>query len=307
MKLSFYFSLQFLAFKRKVHAIGFPPIVAYMGITLIVVVCSILILDKFHFAGWIYASLCLLLIGKLSAKARNRFLKLQFPPSSYYRLRVLENMLASIFPLVMLGIFQQVLPAIFLVVGAWGLAFMRFDPGIPLNFPTPFFKHPFEFIVGFRRYVWLILAGYFLAYQGVRVENFSLIVIAYFFLILSIPSFLSTVEKPFHVWIYHKNVKAFLLYKLWIGFLYSSFLSLPLGIVATLSFSDQLLTLFLLQIMIYLNVGSVILLKYGRFPRQADVFLSIMAGLGMIFPPFLLFIYLYFGPKAYKNLSQLLT
>ncbi|MEM8897660.1 MAG: hypothetical protein AAGC85_06125 [Bacteroidota bacterium] len=307
MKLTFYLSLQFLVLRRKVQSIGFSPIVAYVGITLIAVICSILILDKFHFAGWIYACLSLFLIGKLSSKARNSFLKLQFPSSSYYVLRVVENMLAAIFPLVMLGLFYQVFPAVFLLIGMIGLAFIRFDSGISLNFPTPFFKHPYEFIVGFRQYIWLILASYFLAYQGVRVENFTLIVIAYFFLILSIPNFLSEIEKPFHVWIYDKNPRAFLLYKLWIGLIYSSFLSLPLGLVTTLSFTDQLLTLFCLQMIIYLNLASVILVKYARFPQKADVFFSIMVGLGMAFPPFLLFIYFYFGPKAFKNLSQLLT
>ncbi|MEL6194093.1 MAG: hypothetical protein AAFR66_18680 [Bacteroidota bacterium] len=307
MNLTFYFSLQFLALRRKVQPIGFPPVTAYLGISLIAVVCSILILDKFPFAGWIYASLSLFLIGKLSGKSRNSFLKLQFPSASYYLLRVVENMLAGIFPFMMLGLFQQALPAVFLFTGAMGLVFLRFDPGISLNFPTPFFKHPFEFIVGFRQYIWLILGSYFLTYQGVRVENFTLIVVGYIFLVISLPSFLSIVEKHFHVWIYDKNPRALLLYKMWIGILYSSLLSLPVGTVAILYFPNQQLTLFFLQTMIYLNVGSVIIVKYARFPQKADVFFSIMVGLGMAFPPFLLFIYFYFGPKAYKNLSQLLA
>jgi hypothetical protein len=176
-----------------------------------------------------------------------------------------------------------------------------------LNFtiPTPFYKFPFEFTVGFRKTYLLVLLAYLLVMIAIGVSNFNLGMFAIITLYAVSLTYYTLPEAYYYVWIFTGTEKRFLWYKIKIALFYSLLLCLPAVLLLILSFPDQLLYLGGVMVFGSLVLIAALLGKYTVYPSE----INIPQGLGMafciFFPPALLIILPVFYLKSIKQLKPL--
>ncbi|MEI7587749.1 ABC transporter permease, partial [Runella sp.] len=222
----FYFQLQFRIINRKLTEFGLRPVLGYILAAIAFVLVSVFLFYKTVYAQYIYAALALSFISKLSEQNRNYFLKSTFKTDTYLRVRLLENLIVAI-PFVVYLLFA----ACFMVAGVLFLAsillgFIRFEDKLNFTIPTPFYRYPFEFTIGFRKSVLLYGLACFLAYKAIDVVNFYLGAFSVGLVILLGVSHYISPENEYFVWIYAANPKSFLRKKIGTALLYSSILSI---------------------------------------------------------------------------------
>ncbi|MBK8556680.1 MAG: hypothetical protein IPL65_13330 [Lewinellaceae bacterium] len=158
--MQYYFRLQRTMLERHLTEFGLAPGLGYLLSALLFTGFSGFLFYKTIYAEYIYLLICLSYLGKLSEWERNNFLKLCFPKTAYRQIRLVENSLLAL-PFLFFLVMQTCwLSALALVLAAPGMAFLHFEKQRNFQLPTPFFRRPFEFIVGFRSSFWL----HFLAY-----------------------------------------------------------------------------------------------------------------------------------------------
>ncbi len=173
--------------------------------------------------------------------------------------------------------------------------------------PTPFGRYPFEFAVGVRQYLVVIVLLYALLLKGVQVGNGNLSAVAFGGLWVLVSGFYTTPEPLTYVWWHRHSARLFLGYKIGIAFGYSLLLTAPAMAVLLWQFGSAyawallgitgsgafLLTLLLLG-------------KYTAFPEPMGVPHFIWLALSIAFPPLLLVLWGVFYRRACANLETLL-
>jgi hypothetical protein len=199
------------------------------------------------------------------------------------------------------------LPAFLLLLMGVSLVLIPIPDSFSRVIPTPFGKQPFEFPVGFRRYLGLFLLLYFVAIMGFSVHNFSLVIFILIIIFAVSSSFYSWIEPKYYVWIYHFREKDFLLSKLRTAVQYSSILALPVLLAALVFFPDNWWISILAYLLGLVFLISILLAKYTVFPKQPGLPEALLLTAGLLFPPFLVWLIFHFFRKAKKNLKPLLS
>jgi hypothetical protein len=141
----------------------FPPLVSYLFALLIFFVFVGLSMSLFYkttFAPYLYVLISLYLTSNLSEIKRNDFLEICFGNERYRKVRILENLIVAL-PFVIFLIYkQQFYPGIFLLAFTVLLALSKFKMSYSMTIPTPFYKKPFEFTVGFRNTFFMFFIAY---------------------------------------------------------------------------------------------------------------------------------------------------
>ena len=155
--MKYYFLLQFKRLTRFIKESGINP---YLGLGLAAILfvsLSYFFFQKVEYAGYIYSVVALGIVNLLGNKMRNDFLKNCFSISAYKKIRLTENILLAT-PFFLFLIFNhQIIIAFSLLVAAAALSLLNKINQLNFVLPTPFYKHPFEFIVGFRKTYLLFL------------------------------------------------------------------------------------------------------------------------------------------------------
>lgn len=302
----FYFQLQFRIINRKLTEFGLRPVLGYMLAAIAFVLVSLFLFYKTAYAQYIYAVLALSFISKLSERNRNYFLKSTFKTDAYLRVRLLENLIVTA-PFVVYLLFT----GCFIVAGVLFLAsmllsFIRFEDRLNFTIPTPFYRYPFEFTIGFRKSVLLYALACFLAYKAIDVVNFYLGAFSVGLVFLLGVSHYIAPENEYFVWIYAANPKSFLRKKIGTALLYSSLLSIPLSIILGLYFPENLNVLIGIQGLGYLFLATTILAKYSAYPREMSVPQALVFGLCLWFPPMILVMVPLYYQQAIKRLNPYL-
>lgn len=302
----FHFKLQYKRICRIIDDFGVPPILGIPLIFVVFVLFSNLIFSKTTYAPVLYAGLALFYIFSFGSSERNTFLKTVFSKKLFQKIRITENILmATPFSIFLLSK-TEVYYSIFLILVSAFASFVNTSKKMSFVIPTPFFKHPFEFIIGFRRFFWLLPIAYSLAVISVNVGNFNLGIFSLCLLYLVIPNFYEKREPDLFVWVYTLSAKEFLKHKVKTATLYSVWLCLPIHLALWIAFPKNFYISILFQIVGFCFLTACILGKYKYFPKKTLITTSITIGVCLLFPPLFAVVIPYLHKEAITNLQRYL-
>lgn len=304
--MGFYFTLQYRRISRQLEAAGIHPVLGLLLLAVGFLGLSKYLFYKTEFAPWIFTLIALSTLLRLGSPDRNDQLRLVFGKLDYYRVRFLENSLAAL-PFVGFLLFErQFIFAIGLLPVALLLAMVKNQPALNIRLPTPFWKYPFEFIVGFRNTWWLIALSYFLCAQAIHVGNFNLGLFSLALCFLLGMSFYSKPERTYFVWIFAFDGPGFLRHKAITGLICVSILSAPVLIALYMAFPDKALVTTAVQAIGYCYLFSMVVAKYSAFPKEMNVPQGLLYGLSLWFPPMLLLVVPIFYIQSKRRLTSIL-
>ncbi|MEI6411908.1 MAG: ABC transporter permease, partial [Bacteroidota bacterium] len=99
----------------------------------------------------------------------------------------------------------------------------------------------------------------------------------------------------------------FLRKKIGTALLYSSILSIPLSIVLSVYFPENLNVLIGIQGLGYLFLATTVLAKYSAYPREMSVPQGLIFGLCLWFPPIIIVMIPLYYKQAIKRLNAYLV
>jgi hypothetical protein len=304
--MGFYFTLQYRRISRQLEAAGIHPVLGLLLFAVGFLGLSKYLFYKTAFAPWIFTLIALSTLLRLGSPDRNDQLRLVFGKLDYYRVRFLENSLAAL-PFVGFLLFErQFIFAIGLLPVALLLAMVKNQPALNIRLPTPFWKYPFEFIVGFRNTWWMIALSYFLCAQAIHVGNFNLGLFSLALCFLLGMSFYSKPERTYFVWIFAFDGPGFLRHKAITGLICVSILSAPVLIALYMAFPDKALVTTAVQAIGYCYLFSMVVAKYSAFPKEMNVPQGLLYGLSLWFPPMLLLVVPIFYIQSKRRLTSIL-
>lgn len=292
---------------RQLKAFGLPPILGYLLAMLIFVGISMYLFYKTEYAPYIYAFFAASPLSLLSETKRNDFLKNCFTQKIYQTVRFIENGLVVLPFTLFLGYRQEFLIACLSLIMALLMARFHFNNQLNYTIPTPFYKKPFEFTVGFRTSIGMFVFAYFLTFISISVGNFNLGIFALVLVFLTGFSFYVQPDSQFYVWIFSATSKAFLWEKMKIALGYSTLLALPILLSLGYYFPDNIRILLLFQLLGTIYLLTIILAKYAAFPSAINIIETLFISLSIIFPPFLLFVIPFFYKKSVRKLDRVLN
>lgn len=302
----YYFILQQRILSRKMEELGLHPVWGYFLGVLVFIGLSFYLFYKTTYAGYIYAGIGLSLVLGFGEKERNDFLKTTFPLATYQQVRAVENALLVIPFVAFLCYKAEFLLAGGLLLSALLLSLFNSASRLNLTIPTPFFRFPFEFATGFRKYWLLYLIAYFVAWKAIEVNNFNLGAGSLAFLCLLAMSHYAVPENEYYVWMYNCTPRQFLLKKTATAWLYLSLLALPLVLILSVFFWDKSWILFLVLGLGLFLIAAMILGKYSAYPREMSLPQALFFGLCVWFPPLLLIVMPLFYKRAVLRLNPYL-
>jgi len=304
--LKFYFRLQYKRLLRHIKDEGLNP---YLGIGI-----GLLLFTSFYYilfqntpyARYIYLLTFYFGVNLLGGSKRNQFLQQLYNKKEYRILRLIENGLMAIpFSVFLILNLEFTFLIILLTIGTIS-SFINNQNYFQIVIPTPFSKKPFEFIVGFRSQIPIILACYALAIVSIYVKNFNIGAFALILLFFVALSFYSKPEQKFFVWTHNLNTQKFLISKTKIAFLHSFILTLPMVILLYCFTPNQVHVLAVIGGLGFLSVLISLLGKYAFFPSEVNITTAIILGISILLPPLLLITIPMFYIKAKNNLNPLL-
>ena len=291
---------------RQITDFGLHPIVGYFLSLAAFIGLSIYLFLRTEYATYIYIPAAISFILRLSETNRNRFLKTCFTNYNYYKIRLAENTLV-VLPFMAFLVYQMsFLPAVLLLIASFGTVGFNFNSKINFTIPTPFYKKPFEFIVGFRNTYYVLIFSYFLTIMAISVRNFNLGIFSLIVVLLICLSYYSTLEARIYVWIFSLSSKKFLLHKIKAGSLFFTILSVPIIAALSIFFPDKFFIIVGFHCLGYVYLATVVLAKYSAFPHQISLPQVLLIVFSVSFPPFLLAATPYFYLQSVKRLNQIL-
>jgi hypothetical protein len=294
--------------KRKLSD-GTRPIVGYflaLFISLIFVGASVLVLSsKWNYAPHIYALASLFFTLKLSEIRRNDFLRICFGNERYRKVRILENLIVALPFVIFLVYKQHFYLTIILVVITILIALLSFKSTYNFTIPTPFYKKPFEFTVGFRNTFFLFFIAYALAIIAVTVDNFNLGGFALGLVIFTTFGYYLKPENEYYVWSYSCTPAQFLITKIRTALLFYFCLCLPVVILLSIFYFEYFGALLACTFLGFLYLTTLILAKYSDYPEEMGILQGIIFFIGL-FPPMLIVVIPLFAGQSINKLKNFL-
>ena len=294
--------------KRKLSD-GFHPIVGYLlalFILLIFVGFSMLLLcGKLTYAPYLYVFASLIFTSKLSEIRRNDFLRICFGNERYRKVRILENLIVTLPFVIFLTYKQHFYLTIILLAITILIALLNFKTTYNFTIPTPFFKEPFEFTVGFRNSFFMFFIAYGLAIIAVKVDNFNLGVFALGLVFFTTLGYYLKPENEYFVWSYSCTPVKFLFTKIKSALLLSFCLCLPVFILLCIFYFEYIGILLACTFLGFLYLTTIVLAKYSAYPEEIGIMQGIMFAIGL-FPPMLIVVIPLFASKSVNNLKDFL-
>jgi len=306
----------------------FPPIIGYLFAVLIFFVFVGLSISLFYrtiFAPYLYILVSLYLTSNLSESKRNDFLEICFGTERYRKLRIVENLIVALPFVIFLMCKQQFYPSIFLLVLTVLLALSKFKITYSITIPTPFYKKPFEFTVGFRNTFFMFFIAYGLTISAIVVDNFNLGMFALMLIFLTVSSYYLKPENEYFVWSYSLTPARFLVEKMKNAFLFTFYLCSPILILLSIfnfenldallqvtylgSYAfifENIAALLLITLIGFIFLITVILAKYSAYPYEINLAQAMMIVFCFIFPPLYILVIPFFATQSIHKLKRFL-
>ena len=301
-----YFRLLYKRLIRILKDFGINPYLGIVFSILIFILLSNTLFKKVAYFQYIYVAMALMFNLQLGKAGRNEFLKNIYTAINYLKLRALEN-LALALPFVIVLIYKSFYACALVTVCCSLLGSLYNKIGrSTFVIPSPFFKRPFEFSIGFRKYYWILILIYTVTLIALSVGNFNLAIFAYLSIFLVCMSFYSYAEPLFYVWIHAQNAEVFLKNKIKTALLYSLYISLPVCVLLISFFPFKALIILLVTLcgIFYVLIG--VIAKYTNYPNQTNLLQILTMAVGILIPPFLLILIPYFFKKSTEKLNAYL-
>ena len=302
----YYLKLQLRRIHRKLIDVGENQLFTYLILALIFIGLSEVLLTTTNNLKYAYPLIVVAILLKKSSSADNDFLKLNFSANKSALIGIIENT-GLAFPFMIYSCikgFYQI--TLIIVTIALAFIFYRSKKIGSLVIPTPFWKIPFEFIIGFRLSFWILPFLYFLAYKAIEYDNLYLGLFSIYLIYALCSIFTFKQEDVQLVKIFNKSRKEFLIYKALIATGSAALLCLPSGIGLLLYFPKIFIPLFLIFSIGSLLVISISFAKYTSFPDEINLKEGLLSSLSIIFPFLIIFNLPYFWYKANKSLEGIL-
>jgi hypothetical protein len=301
-----YFKLQLKINNRRFTDFGYSPILGYTFLIVLFAGLSICLFQKIKYSEYIYVLFAFGFTSKLSEIKRNEFLNICFGDKKAKKIRVTENLMIS-FPFLAFLLYKQffILSAALLLMAILS-ALTSIRTSFNLVIPTPFYKKPFEFTVGFRNTFYLYFIAYILAGIAVSVDNFNLGVFALLLVCAGTLSYYTKPENEYYVWTHSQLPKTFLFEKIKTAIFYSTVLYFPVVLILSIAYVQNIQIMLLFMLMGYIALSCVILAKYSAYPNEMNVPQGILLSLSIFFPPMLLVSIPYFFSKSVNRLDNFL-
>jgi hypothetical protein len=304
--MKYYFSLQYKMLNRQLTELGINPILGFVLAAVLFGGLSFFLFLKTEYAPYVYVFFGISSVIKLGETNRNDFLKSCFPKKEYIQLRAIENILIAA-PFIIFLLFQlNWIFAIALLFIASILSVFNFNQQLSYTIPTPFYRYPFEFVVGFRKTFFMFFLVVFLTYMSIHVGNFNLGLFGLGLVLLTALSYYAEPEDRHFVWIYNTTPKAFLFKKIQVAIIHATILCLPFSILLAIFFPNDILMILALQCVGYLCLITILLAKYSAYPSKIGVPQGLMLFISVWFPPALLGVIPYLYKKSIERLSNTL-
>lgn len=301
-----YFTLQYKMTNRRLSELGIHPIVGYsLGIVGFVLLSEFIFL-KTEFAKYVVVLMAFSLLIKVSEVYRTEFLTLVFGNKKCRQIRVVENLIISVPFAVLLLCHLAFIETGLLMALSIFLANVSFKGSFNYSLPTPFYKKPFEFAVGFRNTFYIFPVAYTLTVIAMVVGNLNLGVFAMLLIFLVSLTYYTNPENEYFVWSYSISSFKFLAEKLITATLYSALLALPIAITLLAFYSTQFSFILVSLLIGFTFLWTIILAKYSAYPNEMNLPEGILIAISIGFPPFLLFLIPFFYNKAIRKLNTIL-
>ena len=301
-----YFGLQLIMFKRQIIEFGLNPILGFIIILTVFYGFSIYLFSKIAYANYIYILIAFSAIFQYSEKERNDFLKLIYPKNNYFKIRILENLIIVVPFIIFLCYRVEFYPILLLIVASILFSFLNTNKKITSTIPTPFYRKPFEFIVGFRKSFVGFLFAYFLTAMSLIYQNFNLGIFSLVLIFILCLSFYNEPENEFYIWVYKLKVNGFLFDKIITAILFSTIISLPVTISLLIFFQTNIKAVFGFQALGYCYLLTVIFAKYSAYPKKINLPQGILLALSITMPPLLLALVPFFYIQSKNRLKEIL-
>jgi hypothetical protein len=301
--LTSYGQLQFKLLNRQFRDIGLAPLIAYALILAFVIFASIRLFDQYSTAPFILMTTGAYCVSILHMKRRNYFLKNLLSRKQYVILRFVENIMVSLPFAIVLMANGYFLFAIGFCMVAAALSTLNLPEWLQKTIPTPFYKFPYEFAVGFRNTWWAITILYAVGIIGIVVDNSNLSLVVMGILGFCVISYYGTAEPTYYVWVHAKTPQQFLWYKFKIALQYYTVLLLPYVAMCSLFFWDDVLLFVSVAIVAIFYLAALLLVKYTNYPEQPHLGNGILFACCIGVPPLLLLFIPYFYSITIKKLS----
>jgi hypothetical protein len=304
--MRFYFKLQYKRFYRNAKDNNSSLLIAALITLILVSLLSSLIIQRFEYGSEIVAIIPLGLVTMLNSKKHLYFLNLHFQKMEILKIRWIENLIICVPFGIILSAHLEFYFALILIAGGSLLAITPPFPGESKVIPTPFYKKPFEFIIGFRKN-WAVLIGlYTVATIGLMVDNYNLALVTLFLCLLSFMRYFSEEEPQEWIWVYNKSASAFLKTKIIQSLLQSLILASPILLsLLILHPPNWPITLAALAFGLLIVILSL-LVKYAFYPDVNSIVGGIYIAMSLLVPPIVLISIPYFYGIAKKNQNELL-
>lgn len=307
LSMKFHFFLQFRLLNRKLRDSGVRPLVGYLFTLLLFVALAEYAFYRTELAHYLLSAAALLVLIRTAQTDRNEFLLIAYGTSAFRKIRVLENFVISIPFLVELFCHKYFLTAAILLAVALLIAPFSFRTRFNFPIPTPFYRKPFEFAVGFRNTYYLLLAAYGLSLVALSVNNVNLALVSMLLLFLISLTYYLKPEEDYVVWSHATKPAAFLFAKLKIASTYGMLLVLPMVLLLLFSYPTFGLRILLFVLIGFAFLWTIVLAKYAAYPNEINVPEGILIAICAPFPPLLLILIPLFYNRSVKNLNTLLT
>lgn len=301
-----YFLLQYKLANRKLIELGINPLVGYvLGIAGFILISEYLYL-KTEFAKYAVILVALTFLAKTSEINRNAFLLMVFGNKKSRVIRIIENLILCLPFSILLIYHTEFWESILLIVVSVLLASFSFNTNFNFTLPTPFYKRPFEFAVGFRNTFYVFPFAYLLTIIAISVNNLNLGIFALLLIFIVTFTFYLKPENEYYVWSFSTSSARFLLGKLVTAARYSAFLALPPAIALCVFYPSEIDTILMFLFLGFIFLWTIILAKYSSYPNEINLPEGILIAVCIYFPPLLVFLMPYFYVKSIRKLNAIL-
>lgn len=305
--MNYYFKLQGIRFIRHLKDFGINPVIGIGLIVLVFIGVSSAIFLYTPYAPILYVVFAISILNSLNSSTRIEMLKVSFDEFNYFKIRVLEHLIAGS-PFLFFLLFKKELPSsLLLIVLLVLLACVDKKKSINFKIATPFKNSPFEFPIGFRKYYWVYFIMYFITGIAVYVGNFNLGVFAMLTLILTSFSFYSITEPDYYVWTFNHGPKEFLKTKMKTGFLNGLKGISPIAAILIIAFPSNFWIVLVFALLGQMYLIANIVLKYAFYPSNVEIYQAVLFPLLIFFPPLLFLVIPYYYQKSLENLNHITT
>jgi hypothetical protein len=301
-----YFLLQYKMANRTLADLDIKPVVGYILGALAFVLLSEYLFYKTDFAKYAMLLASFGLLIQASESRRTDFLKTVFVVKTYRLVRVLENLILCLpFSIVLICHAAFLASALLLVVAAI-LASFSFKNQFNYTIPTPFFRTPFEFIVGFRNTFYLFPLAYILTGIAINVDNLNLGIFAILLVFVVAMTYYLKPEHEYYVWTHAMSPARFLVRKLLVASINSVLLALPIAIALIAYYPSEISFIFMFVAIGLFFLLTIVLAKYAAYPTSINLPEGVVLAICIYFPPLLICMAPYFYSKAIKKLNPIL-